>query len=74
MGLAFLLLYVFKVTTFGFNAFLPYAAGAMLAADSSAFAKALEALQDKQEFLFGGVALLAVALGVVSPRKKEEVL
>ena len=31
MGLAFLLLYVFKVTTFGFNAFLPYAAGAMLA-------------------------------------------
>ena len=31
MGLAFLLLYVFKVTTFGFNEFLPYAAGAMLA-------------------------------------------
>ena len=31
MGLAFLLLYVFKVTTFGFNDFLPYAAGAMLA-------------------------------------------
>ena len=44
------------------------------AADSSAFAKALEALQDKQEFLFGGVALLAVALGIVSLRKKEEVL
>ena len=31
MGLAFLLLYLFKVTTFGFNDFLPYAAGAMLA-------------------------------------------
>lgn len=44
------------------------------AADSTAFSKALEALQDKQEFLFGGVALLAVALGVVSLRKKEEVL
>lgn len=44
------------------------------AADSSAFAKALEALQDKQEFLFAGVALLAVALGIVSLRKKEEVL
>ena len=36
--------------------------------------KALEALQDKQEFLFGGVALLAVALGIVSLRKKETVL
>lgn len=44
------------------------------AADSSALAKALEALQDKQEFLFGGVALLAVALGIVSLRKKETVL
>ena len=44
------------------------------ASGTSAFAKALEALQDKQEFLFGGVALLAVALGVVSLRKKEEVL
>lgn len=43
-------------------------------ADSSAFVKALEALQDKQEFLFGGVALLAVALGIVSLRKKETVL
>ena len=31
MGLAFLLLYVFKVTNFGFNAFLPYAAAALLA-------------------------------------------
>lgn len=42
--------------------------------NGSAFAKALEALQDKQEFLFGGVALLAVALGIVSLRKKETVL
>ena len=31
MGLAFLLLFLFKVQTFGFDAFLPYAAGAMLA-------------------------------------------
>ena len=44
------------------------------AADSTAFTKALEALQDKKEFLFGGVALLAIALGVVSLRKKQEVL
>ena len=44
------------------------------AADSSAFTRALEALQDKQWFLFGGVALLAVALGIVSLRKQEEVL
>ena len=44
------------------------------AADSPAFTRALEALQDKQWFLFGGVALLAVALGIVSLRKKEEVL
>lgn len=44
------------------------------AADSSAFTRALEALQDKQYFLFGGIALLAVALGIVSLRKKESVL
>lgn len=44
------------------------------AADGSAFTKALEALQDKREFLLGGIALLAVALGVVSLRKKEDVL
>lgn len=31
MGTAFLLLYVFKVNTFGFAAFLPYAGAAMLA-------------------------------------------
>ena len=31
MGAAFLLLYIFKVTTFGFASFLPYAGGAMLA-------------------------------------------
>ena len=31
MGTAFLLLYVFKVTNFGFAAFLPYAGAAMLA-------------------------------------------
>ena len=31
MGLAFLLLFVFKVSTFGLNDLLPYAAGAMLA-------------------------------------------
>lgn len=44
------------------------------ASDSSAFAKALEALQNKHAFLFGGVAFLAVALGLVCMRKKEEVL
>ena len=31
MGLAFLLIFLIKVKTFGFDAFLPYAAGAMLA-------------------------------------------
>lgn len=31
MGAAFLLLYIFKVTTYGFASFLPYAGGAMLA-------------------------------------------
>ena len=45
------------------------------AADSTAFTKALEALKGKEEFLYGAVALLAVALGVVSlNRKREEVL
>ena len=44
------------------------------AADSTAFTKALEALQDKKEFLFAGIALLAIALGVVSLHKKQEVL
>ena len=37
MGLAFLLLCLFKVTTFGFDAFLPYAAAAMLAAGIGLF-------------------------------------
>ena len=41
-------------------------------ADNSAFTKVLEALQDKKEILFGVVAFLAVALGLVSLRKKEE--
>ena len=31
MGLAFLLLYLFKKASFGFDSFLPYAAGALLA-------------------------------------------
>ena len=44
------------------------------AADSTAFSKALEALQDKKEFLFGAIACLAIALGVVSLTKKQEVL
>ena len=44
------------------------------AADNGAFTQALEALQDKKEFLYGAVALLAVALGVVSLSKKQEVL
>lgn len=44
------------------------------ATDSSAFTRALESLQDKREFLFGGIALLAVALAIVSLRKKEDVL
>ncbi len=44
------------------------------AADSSAFAKALEALRDKREILFIGVALMAIVLGLVCMRKKEEVL
>ena len=44
-------------------------------ADSSAFTQALEALQDKKEFLYGGIAVLAVALSIVSlNRKREEVL
>lgn len=43
------------------------------AADSSAFAKALEALQDKKEILFGAIAFLAIALGVVSLTRKKEV-
>ena len=39
------------------------------------FTKALEALQDRKEFLYGAIALLAVTLGVVSlTRKREEVL
>ena len=44
------------------------------AADNTVFTQALEALQDKKEFLYGAVALLAVALGVVSLSKKQEVL
>ncbi|MBR5724608.1 MAG: hypothetical protein IKX62_04460 [Bacteroidales bacterium] len=44
------------------------------AADSTAFTKALEALQDKKEFLFGAIAFFAIALGVVSVTKKQEVL
>jgi hypothetical protein len=44
------------------------------AADNAAFIKALEALQDKKELLYVAVALLAVALGVVSLNKKREVL
>ena len=44
-------------------------------ADSTALTKALEALQGKKEVLYGAVALLAVALGVVSlTKKREEVL
>ena len=42
------------------------------AADNTAFTKALEALQGKKELLYGAVALLAVALGVVSLNKKRE--
>ena len=41
-------------------------------ADSTAFTKAMEALQDKKEFLFGAVACLAIALGLVSLTKKQE--
>ena len=44
------------------------------AADSTAFTDAIEALQDKKGLLFVGIALLAIALGVVSLRKKPEVL
>ena len=42
------------------------------AVDSTAFEKALEALRDKKEILFGAIACLAIALGLVSLRKKEE--
>ena len=42
--------------------------------DSTAFTKALEALQDKKEFLFGAIACLAIALGIVCVTKKQEVL
>ena len=44
------------------------------AADNTAFTDAIEALQDKKGLLFVGIALLAIALGVVSLRKKQEVL
>lgn len=43
-------------------------------ADSTAFTNAIEALQDNKSLLFIGIALLAIALGVVSLRKKQEVL
>lgn len=43
-------------------------------ADTTAFTKALEALQDKKEILFGAVAGLAIALGVVSMSKQRETL
>lgn len=43
-------------------------------ADGSVFTRALEVLQDKKEFLFGGIASLAIALGVVSVSKKREIL
>jgi hypothetical protein len=43
-------------------------------ATDSSLAKALETLQDKQEILFICIAILALSLGVVFMRKKEEVL
>ena len=43
-------------------------------ADNTAFTQALEALQDKKDFLYGAIALFAIALGVVSLRKKERAL
>ena len=44
------------------------------AADSTVFTQALEALQDKKEILFGAVAVLAVALGLVSVTRKQETI
>ena len=44
------------------------------AADSSAFIQALEALRAGRELLFGGIALLSIALGVVSLGKKRQTL
>lgn len=43
-------------------------------ADSSVFLKALEKLQGCKEVLFGLIALMAVALGLVSMTKRREVL
>jgi hypothetical protein len=42
--------------------------------DNTIFTQALEALQNKKEFLYGAIALFAIALGVVSLRKKERAL
>ncbi|NLZ20031.1 MAG: hypothetical protein GXY24_07205 [Bacteroidales bacterium] len=44
------------------------------ATDGTALTKALEALQDKKEILFGAIACLAIALGVVSVTRKRETL
>ena len=43
-------------------------------AEDSAFIKALEAMQHGKEILFGIIATLAIALGVVSLTKKREVI
>jgi len=40
--------------------------------EATAFTKALEALQDKKEILFGAIACLSLALGVVSVTRKQE--
>lgn len=42
--------------------------------DISSFEKAIEALKDRKEILYGVIAFLAVALGVLSMTKKREVL
>lgn len=44
------------------------------AADASAFTKMIEALQGKEGFLFGAVAILAIALGTVSLSRKRAIL
>ena len=43
-------------------------------ADSSALLKTLEALQGKENILFGLVAILVIALGLVSMSKQREAL
>ena len=44
------------------------------AADTTAFTKAIEALQDKKEILFGFIAVCAIVLGVVSVTRRKEAL